>query len=304
MNLETLLAGLRAGDAQTRLQAARIIGTLDEVDALKALATQYKAETDPQAKEAIQWAGKRLKTAQDAGYSTLEAIIAFFHIDVEFGPVSASDDEQALLREVQYTMEMNEIRAQEAKAKNEAMKRIARGGILGLPGMMMAALPPTMSTLAGNNALSGRIELPPRRAMPTRPTDTNISILVRRLAEEAAEDKRARAATDLAQMINNPQALPHLADAFIFDNAPKVREAAQGAAKLIYWNAVYWEMEQDGSMAALINERASQQVDDSSVPDTAAEKPKREEKATPPAQADVGEILRKAEAARRKRKRR
>ena len=303
MNLKTLLAGLQDPDAQARLQAARIIGTLDEVDALKALATQYKAERDPQVKAAIQWAGKRLKTAQDAGYSTLEAIIEYFHIDVEFSPAAASDDEQALLRQVQYHMEMNEIRAQEAKAKNEAMKRIARGGILGLPGMMMGALPPTISTLTETSALSGRIDIPPRRAMPTRPTDTNISIPVRRLTEEVDAQKRARAATDLARMINNPQALPPLAQVFIDDPSPVVRQTAQSAAKLIYWNAVYWAMEQDGSMAALIEARASQQAD-TGVPESPAEKPKREEPATPPAQADAGEILRRAEAARRKRQRR
>jgi hypothetical protein len=144
------------------------------------------------------------------------------------------------------------------------------------------------------------------------PTSADVSVWVRRLREVASASAREQAAIELAQL-NNPAALPHLAAAFLGDTSPKVREAAERHGKLLYWNAIYWDMEQDGSMAAEIARRAAAMgkpqtpataLPDSGTPDSSGS-PASHPPAPEPPPVDVGEILRKANegrAARRRKK--
>src|SRR5438034_47136 len=64
-------------------------------------------------------------------------------------------------------------------------------------------------------------------------SDLDIRIHMRRLQEEKDPAKRATAAQNLARLVNNPDALPELAAAFIDDSAQSVKDAAQQAAKEI-----------------------------------------------------------------------
>ncbi|HLA45769.1 MAG TPA: hypothetical protein VJZ27_20140, partial [Aggregatilineales bacterium] len=88
-----------------------------------------------------------------------------------------------------------------------------------------------------------------------RPSDTNITIWVRRLREGKTPADRARATREFITL-NNPAALEALATAFATDPAPEVREAARQAGKELYQGLVYWQMEQDGTLKQLMAERA------------------------------------------------
>jgi len=138
--------------------------------------------------------------------------------------------------------------------------------------------------------------------MPTHPTDGDIKIYVRRLHEEKDPAKRATAAQNIARLVNNPAALPDLAAAFIDDPAQAVKEAAQQAAKEIYWNAMYWEMEQDGRMKAEIERRGGEVKQATSTGMAALSQP-RPAQPPEPKPGDIAKILKKAEAQREKRKR-
>jgi HEAT repeat protein len=292
MNLQQLLDGLRANDPETRLRSAQIIGTLDEVAALETLAAQANAENDARVKEAIYWAGKRVFAAKQSGYSTLEAIIQYFHIDYEFAAPASVDDANML--RLKHEMEMRALKDEEASARRQAATKLMAGTFLTLPGLMMSRpmIPQSGDNL--NASFDKHLNAKKSRAMPTKPSDGAIKILVNRLLNDANNDKRASAAVDLAAVVNNPAALPFLAHTFIKDYTVQVREAAQRSAKLIYWNAIYWEMEQNGTMAAEIEKRRG---DPPPAPSQTLAAPP-----VAPPQPSVDEILRKAEAARRKRR--
>jgi hypothetical protein len=293
MRLQQLLDGLRASEAETRLRSAQILGTLDEVAALETLAAQANVETDAKVKETIYWAGKRIFEAKKSGYSTLEAIIQHFHIDYAFAAPVAVEGEDENMRRIKHEMQMRALKDEEESAQRNAANKLMGSTMFSLPGLMMSR--PTMPQAGDKVSASFDLHMSAKksRTLPTKPSEANINILVHRLFNDASNDKRASAAVDLAAVVNNPAALPHLAQAFIKDYALPVREAAQRSAKLIYWNAIYWDMEQDGSMAAEIEKRRG------APPPTQAQAP-----APPaaPAQPSVDEILRKAEAARKKRK--
>lgn len=294
MNTQDLFRQFASAEPKQREQTAYIIGTLDEVAALPLFAKRYPNETDDKVKKAMVWAGKRLQTAKAAGYSTLEAIIQHFHIDAEYASPQDDPETQEKLRKVQFELERQVLKQQEADAKAQAFKRIGMGTMFGLPGLMMTPPPPMLGTDLIKVSAAQHSAIPRHRNMPTRPSDSDITMLVRRLMEETHWEKRARAATDLAVIVNNPAALPALARAFMQDRSPQVQEAAQRAAKLIYWNAVYWQMEQDGSMAAEIARRAAEAGRPAPTPPASSESTKE----------DISAILRNAEAARRKRQKR
>jgi hypothetical protein len=127
-------------------------------------------------------------------------------------------------------------------------------------------------------------------------------------------ETREQAALELAQL-NNLKALPFLAAAFVGDSSPKVRQAAQRHGKVLYWSTVYWEMEQDGSLAQEMTRRAAEigktvaapgaaASDTAPTPGpTAAAAPPQPSPGTEPPPVDVAEILRKAKEGRDARKR-
>jgi hypothetical protein len=70
--LDNLLSGVQHVDALQRLNAAIVLGTVDEVDAIPMLVEAFKNEREADVKQALAWAGKRLQAARQSGYSTLE----------------------------------------------------------------------------------------------------------------------------------------------------------------------------------------------------------------------------------------
>jgi hypothetical protein len=117
----------------------------------------------------------------------------------------------------------------------------------------MAGLTPGAEVLS--SGLEERPQIGKQRIPPTRPADSDIKMIVRRLQDDLNPDKRRKAAIDLGSVSNNPAALPYLAQAFVEDSDRAVREAAQRSGKLIYWNVIYWEMEQSGALAQEIQRR-------------------------------------------------
>ncbi len=110
---------------------------------------------------------------------------------------------------------------------------------------------------------------------------------------------------------------------FVSDESPKVRQAAQRYGKILYWSAVYWDMEQSGALAEEMQRRAAEigkAIKVKTEGGTAAPgqmpsiPPGQDANATPAAaqsasqaapkgnDVDVSEILRKAQEGRKRRK--
>ncbi|MBN8619235.1 MAG: HEAT repeat domain-containing protein [Anaerolineae bacterium] len=296
MITDELVSKLQHSDALQRLNAAIVLGTVDEVQAIPPLIEAFKHEGEADVKQAMSWAGKRLQAARHEGYSTLEAIIQHFRIDRMLDEQNEARERQ-MMEQMKFRAEMEHLKRQDDNIKDMAAGSVIGGALFGLSGMMsgMAGVAPSSADFISSNLGSSGPQLGTQRIMPTRPSSSEIRLQVQRLHHDASPDKRAQAALNLARLVNNPEALPDLAHAFISDPAAAVQAAAQKAAKEIYWNAVYWDMEQNGEMAAEITRRAGNT--ESSAP---APKPALEDK---PAASDIGAILKKAEAKREKRKR-
>jgi hypothetical protein len=290
VTLQSLLDELRQPDARRRMRAAYVLGTVDEVDALDALTEAYRAESDTEAKEAILWAGRRLRALHAEGYTTLEAIIAQFHL-----LDSMNDDaEQRIIDEYKLRTQQDAI---DQHGRNMAARKI--GKALVQPAIF-SAMDFLTSPLQGRklaadvDALGAQDFSQSRpRVKPVRPGEGDIRPQLAALKAATEPRERIDRIFDLAQTHNNPAALPHLAAIYALDSDDAVREAAQRAARVIYWNALYWQMEQDGSMAAELARRAAAMGEPQAQADTAKD-----------AQAsadDIAEALRKAEEARQRR---
>jgi hypothetical protein len=301
--LDTLLSGVQHVDALQRLNAVIVLGTVDEVDAISTLVNAFKSEPEPDVKQALAWAGKRLQGVRQSGYTTLEAIFKQFRID---RAIAAEEDERErrLLDQMKFKAEMEHVERQGDNLKQQLANTAVSTALFGLTGMMsgITGAGPSGADFISSNLGSERPQHGSQRIMPTRPTDADINIYVRRLREEKDPAKRVSAAQNLARLVNNPAALPDLAAAFIDDASQQVKEAAQLAAKEIYWNAVYWEMEQDGRMKAEIDRRMGD-VQQNAASQNSTQSAPAPSLAPQPKPADIASILKKAEAQREKRKR-
>jgi hypothetical protein len=320
MKLEVLLSGLNNPQPAVRLDVVRVLGMLDETRALEPLRERYKMETDPQVREAIAWAGKRLYQALQAGYSTVDELFQYFRIDREIETMPDVNEQEMLRRmEQQFDSDMRDM--QKKAGRRKAGMAIAAGLAGGMVGagagmrMMMDTLKPGAD--AASSAL-GQGERVVQRTPATLPTNANIDIWVKRLKTSPRAEDRENAVIEL-QQLNNPRALPPLALVFVTDDSPKVRQAAQRYGKILYWSAVYWDMEQSGALAEEMRRRAEAlgkaiKVDtqsDTAQPDQMpAIAPGQDADAAPGAPAarsqedevDVAEILRKAKEGRKRRK--
>jgi hypothetical protein len=315
VKLEVLLGGLENPQPAVRLDVVRVLGMLDETRALDALRRRYPVETDAAVRNAITWAGKRLYQAQQAGYSTINELFRYFNIDKEIEN-TPDEAEQELIDKLSDGLHRDLLDMQERGHR----KKVGMAVAAGLGGMMAGGMGTGLTMMAGGLAAgadrvtSGMGERPQigvSRTPPTAPSNVEIAVWVRRLHEGATPEQREQAAIQLSEL-NNPKALPHLAAVFVGDDSPKVREVAQRFGKILYWRAVYWEMEQDGSLAEEMVRRAAAmgkkikppRVDPANMPlPPAGGLPAGDAPQNAEPEVDVGEILRKAKQARKERKR-
>jgi hypothetical protein len=315
MKLEVLVGGLENPQPAVRLDVVRVLGMLDETRALEALRRRYPVETDPVVRNAITWAGKRLYQAQQAGYSTVDELFRYFNIDKEIAN-TPDETEQELMDKMADNLHRDLLDMQERGHK----KKVGMAVAAGLGGMIVGGMTTGMTMMAGglaagaDQATSGMGERPQigtSRTPATAPANTDITVWVRRLHVGATPEQREQAAIQLSEL-NNPKALPHLAAVFVGDDSANVRQAAQQFGKILYWRAVYWEMEQDGSLAEEMVRRAAAigkkikppRVDPANTPmPPAGGLPAGDAAQNTEPGVDVGEILRKAKQARRERKR-
>ncbi len=305
MILETLLTGLQHPSAAVRLDVIRVLGMVEETLALDRLRVLYPAEPDETVRRAMAWAGSRIHQAEQAGYSTVDALFQHFGVDraIQNIPDAA---EAELLRKLQdqFDRDLLDLQSQQNRRRLGTALAAGLGGTMlggAAVGMMAAAGTMMGGTDALSSGLGGGQAAGTSRTPATRPCDTNIAIWARRLRETTAAEQRAHAALELAHL-NNPRALPALALAFIGDESASVRETAQRCGKVLYWSVLYWEMEQSGALAAEMERRAQRL---GKLLPREATQPAAP--AVPPADLpplDVDEILRKAQQEREERKRR
>ena len=83
MQLQHFLGELSHSDSTVRQNTICILGLVDETRALPALRLRFTIEPDPEVKQAIDWAGRRITAAQQAGHTVLDEIFRTFKINAE-----------------------------------------------------------------------------------------------------------------------------------------------------------------------------------------------------------------------------
>ncbi len=320
MRLETLLSGLNNPQPAVRLDVVRVLGMLDETRALPPLRARYPQEDDPQVREAITWAGKRLYQAQQAGYTTLDELFRYFRVDHEIETAPDINEEEIMRRmQDQFSTDLRDMQTRAGRKKLGFALAAGLGGAaagFNPVGMAFNAIQPGADG-AGSNL--GGPNLVVKRTPATAPSSAPIDVWLKRMQTALKPEQREAAIIEL-QQLNNPRALPFMAVAFLTDESPKVRQAAQRYGKILYWSAIYWAMEHDGTLRAEMERRAAalgktlKMHGADAPPPSAAEPgapaaaigpgqtPQRPITPPEPPQDDIAEILRKAEEGRKRRK--
>lgn len=312
MNLTAFLQGLHNDNPTHRLATIRIIGVVEETRLLKPIRDQYLTETVPQVKSALEWAGKRLYTAHQSGYDTLNALFEYFNLNREIANM-VSESEAELLKQLENNMQVELMRRkQQSDQRTIGLGAAAAigGTIIGGP-LIGAAAAGTVFSSSASDILSSNLgpvrdQISSHRTPAPRPSEMDIKVWVKRLREDESPDSRKNAAIELGNL-NNPNALPYLATAALADAVPEVRETAERFCKILYWSQIYWQMTQDGSIEHAVARRATekgiqQPTTPSNQPTTATAQPQPQAK-----QEDIAAILQRAQAAKaakEKRKRR
>ncbi|GAB4572086.1 MAG: hypothetical protein Kow0077_10520 [Anaerolineae bacterium] len=312
MQIEYLIANLQNPQPQVRMDVVRVLGMVEETLALDALRKRYEEESLPDLKQTVLWAGRRIYAAQQRGFNTHDHVLHYFGVVREVEQME-DETEAELLKRMEQELHLEMIRRQRdaTRTKNNmtagVLAATAALGMAGLPvgGVSPGSLLQAGAEVASSNLGVNRPQIGRQRTPAMRPTNTDITVWLKKLANSADRKACIDACRQLVEL-NNPAALPHLARVFVSTDDPEIRQAAEEAGKRLYWNSIYWQMEQDGTLAEDIEllkkmmgktSRTRSTERPPASPDSADAAP------SSPPQEDLNEILRRAEEARAKRRR-
>ncbi len=272
--IDTLLERLKDPSPTVRIGVLRVLAMLEETLALPVLRGMVNTEQDTDVLPTLKWAGNLIWRAQQSGYTTEAGMHQFFRLDLQ--KTDADKKEEELLEKMQYQFDMEMLKAKQASNNRKLGQSIVMGALgAALSGTALGAN--ILMNSASNNAKTPSASDTPRPAIgsqpitPQRPTDFDISIWIEQLKADDPT-QRQKAIFEL-RSLNNTAALPFIAELYATDPDTTVKDEAQRCGKALYFNWVFW-----------------------------APQEKKPDPALPAPQSEVAQILEKAEAARRARK--
>lgn len=253
MNLEQLVALLNYPKPRARLVAIYTIDMVDEVRALDAISARVPMEMESTIEDALKKVGRRLITLKKDGYDTITALCE--HFDVYSEILSYADDEEysRLQKMVQRTSDNSNGEDINDRMVNMASMAIA-SRVMGVGGVMGVSSSST-GILSDVTQSKDAVRRQKKRARPTIPTDTDITRWVK-LLKSSDEEERQQALIEMNSS-QNPNSLQYMAYAHYQDESPRVRETAKRLGRTLYWNQIYYELEQSGEMKTIIEDFAS-----------------------------------------------
>jgi hypothetical protein len=240
--LDQLLANLDSTTPDSRIEALCVIVMLQETQALDKLAHIWKTDPNAEVRQAIVWAGKQLQPLKDAGYSTEFGMNQMFrlHLGVE-DPAEA--EERRKMEQLQRNLSAQSFTSGANEKSGQTGMLVLRGAVAG--GMLAAGFGPGAAAAAFSSGVDASSNLGPRPEIgkepivPPRPGTMDIQLWTKRLT--TGDSKAKNTAILQLREFNNPAALTSLAQSFIKDPDPAVRQAAQDTGKFIYFSTLYWE---------------------------------------------------------------
>jgi hypothetical protein len=256
MNYEKLVESLNNPKVQSRMASVFILGMIDEVQAIDALRKRYARETNHQVKQAMQTVGGQLAKLKREGYDTVEAICEQFNINKELRTIAAKD-EDAKIKDIQKNTKHNKKDDDfNDQLWGAAAGMVQVGGMVAGLGSTISGSPANVDMTSNMSDTSDLINKQSKRIPPVRPGTDDISLWIQRLMTETDPEKRVGIIIHIGNT-HNIAALPYLANIYWTDSDDRVKFNAKKYGKLLYLNALYWDMVQDGSMQRVIEEKAA-----------------------------------------------
>lgn len=272
MNFDSLIKQLDNPKPSIRIAALHIFNMVDEVRALDAISARVPMETEPRVEEVLKQVGRNLNKLKREGYDTIEALCQHFNVYSEI--LSYAD-----IAELRRIQDMSKDKNKVNHAAEKAAALILAGNAFG--------------GMASSDSLGQMTQDFSRRTRATRSASEDISRWLPRLKDPNPEERR-QALIHIANR-NNPLALQYFAQLWVTDSEIPVRETAKRFGKFLYWNMIYAQMEDDGSLAKYMEDYA-QQLGIKLPTKFATQEIKAQNVPT------IGEILQKAENERKKRR--
>lgn len=121
MQTVDLIKHLYHQNAKVRYKTMLVIGMVEETTAVGAVYQRSREEPEVYIKKAIAWAIQRIDVAKGNGFSTIDAIFDYFHINREIES-GVSPEEVEVMRKMQQQFD-SQLRDMERKSNNQ------RGGL-------------------------------------------------------------------------------------------------------------------------------------------------------------------------------
>lgn len=315
MKFNEFIAYLNDPDPAKRISYIRLFGLVEETKAFEAIRGRFGAETDPDVKATLNWAGGRIVAAGKRGYDSLNEIFERYKINQEIENLE-DPDEARLIQQMTSRMEMdihqskmNAANAQTAQTVGIMAARLAIGGPMSaLSGMSGMASGMTPSVDLSSSLGASRPEVGKSRIPAQHPSDTPIDSWFKRMQQDPKPEGRKKILIELMNF-NNPNALPLLADFYFVEQDPSVQAEVERVVKVLYLNQLYWDLTQTGTIGREFEKRATTEgkkvtqsmlkTETGGLTDTTEKRTTQESSSE-----DLAAIMRKAEEARQKRQKR
>lgn len=251
MNLQELRKLLRHPKPNVRMVAIHVLGMVDEVRALPTIAQQVKVEENPKVAKELRAVGRHLQQLMREGYDTIEAICEHYNV---YSDVLAHADEKEF--KTIHNMASNFTKKEDPAIKDVAVKQATMLVVTRLVGvgsaLSMTGAGVTMSSNLGS--VEEMMQKQKKRIRPTIPTEKDITRWAKMLKSPSA-DTRGDA---LVQMntSKNPKSLQYIAHSHFNDPDEKVRFRAKQLGRALYWNTIYYELEQSGRVEKIMQKFA------------------------------------------------
>ncbi len=294
MNLQEIKQLLKHPKANIRLAGIHICGMVDEVRALQAIAQQVKVEDNPKVIQEFKAVGRHLQQLARDGYDTVEAICEHYNIYSDVLRHAGKNEFKTI-----QNMATDFANAKEKSLAKVAMKQATMLVVTRLVGVgnTVSLSAPGVDMTSNLGSTEEAIEKQQRRIRPTIPTDKDFSRWAKMLKSSDA-DEREQALVQM-NVSKNPKSLQYMAHSHYNDPEERVRFRAKQLGRSIYWNTIYYEMEQSGRIEKIMQDFAL------SLGITLPEDVTSTQEMPMPeiAQESIADILAKAEKSRKKRRR-
>lgn len=296
MNVEVLTKYLRHPKASVRLMSIHTLKMVDEVRALNAISACVPLEMDAKVEQELKTTGRYLNKLKQDGYDTVQAICEHFNVYSEVLTFADEEEFKEIHRMVHLTSDKREVDDVNNKMVNNASMMIGARIIGASTAMGISAKILDLSSNVGS--VTDAIQKQKKRVRPTIPTQKDISRWIKMVKSDNASDRQE----GIVQLNSsrNPAGLQYMAYAYANDSSETVRDTAKRLGRTLYWNTVYYHMDQDGTIKKIMDDFAAELG--ISLPDNITAT--QEIPLPPAADEDIGDILARAEKLRKKHGRR